>query len=88
MANTTILIENPEVVRDIQRLAAQTGKPAAEAVAEAVRAKLGKPSAPTAAEIEERRRHIADALASWDALPHKGKPLTDDELYDEDGLPR
>ncbi|OQW56677.1 MAG: hypothetical protein A4S17_13665 [Proteobacteria bacterium HN_bin10] len=89
MADTTILIENPEIVRDIERLAARTGKPAVDAVAEAVRAQLGGASAQrTPEEIAERRRKIDALLAEIDALPHVGEPLTDNDLYDEDGMPR
>ena len=82
MADTTILIENPDVVRDIQKLAAQTGKPATEAVAEAVRAQLSDQS--TLAEDQE----LEALLAEIDALPKTGLPLTDDDLYGDDGLPR
>jgi hypothetical protein len=88
MADTTILIENPDVVRDIQKLAAQTGKPATEVVAEAVRAQLGEPQPPTPEQIEERLREVNAILAEIDALPHDGEPLTDADLYDEDGMPR
>ncbi len=87
MADTTILIHDPEVVRDIERLAERTGKPATEAVAEAVRARLGEPR-PPAEKIAERRRRVADALAAWDALPHDGERLTDADLYDDEGMPR
>ena len=78
----TIVIENPEVVRDIERLAARTGKPAEDAVAEAVRAQLGGKSA------SETDAELNALLAEIDALPKLGPPLTDDELYDEDGMPR
>jgi len=84
----TIVIENPEVVRDIQALAARTGKPAPEAVAEAVRAQLGASPPPSEADIALRRAKVAAALAEIDALPHLGEPLTDDDLYDADGMPR
>jgi|CXWL01.1.fsa_nt_gi hypothetical protein len=87
MADTSILIENPDIVRDIERLAARTGKPAVEAVAEAVRARLsGAPSSrPTRA---DKNAELRDILARIDALPRLGEPLTDADLYDEDGLPR
>ncbi|MEQ1707504.1 MAG: type II toxin-antitoxin system VapB family antitoxin [Terricaulis sp.] len=87
MADTSILIENPDIVRDIERLAARTGKPAVEAVAEAVRARLsGAPSGgPTRA---DKNAELRDILARIDALPQIGEPLTDADLYDEDGLPR
>jgi len=88
MADTTILIQNPHVVRDIERLAQQEGKPNEDVVAEAVRAQLKPAPQRTPEEIEERRRKVEKALAGWDALPHDGESLTDDDLYDENGLPR
>ena len=89
MADATILINDPAVVRDIERLAQRTGKPAEDAVAEAVRARLGgEPAQRTPEEIEQTRRKIEALLAEIDALPHDGEPLTDADLYDEDGLPR
>ncbi len=87
MADTSILIENPDVIRDIERLAARTGKPATDAIADAVRAQLG-PGTRSEAEIAERRRKLDALLAEIDALPHSGEPLTDDDLYDEGGMPR
>lgn len=86
MPDTTILIRNPDVVRDIQKLAERTGKPADEAVADAVRAQLGEAGPQT--KLAEKRARVAEALAAWDALPHDGTPLTDADLYDQDGLPR
>jgi hypothetical protein len=77
-----IVIENPDVIRDIQRLAERTGKPASEAVADAVRAQLG------GATEEPLDAELAALLAEIDALPKLGAPLTDEDLYDEDGMPR
>jgi hypothetical protein len=88
MADTTILIRDPKVVRDIERLAQRTGKPPEDVVAEAISAQLGEPAERTPEEIAERRKRVEEALAAWDALPHDGEPLTDDDLYDEQGLPR
>lgn len=88
MADTTILIVRPDVVRDIERLAARTGKPAVEAVAEAVRAQLGGTRERTPVEIAERKRKVAAILAEIDAMPHAGQPITDADLYDQDGMPR
>ncbi|MDX2275206.1 MAG: type II toxin-antitoxin system VapB family antitoxin [Hyphomonadaceae bacterium] len=83
----TITISNPDVVRDIETLAKRTGRDPVEAVADAVRAKLGSPRAPTPEEIAERRRKVDAILAEIDALPHDGAPLTDADLYDKDGMP-
>jgi hypothetical protein len=88
MADTTILIRDPAVVRDIERLAQRSGKPAEVVVADAVRARLGEPAERTPEDISERRALVEAALAEWDALPHDGQPLTDADLYDEDGMPR
>lgn len=84
----TITINNPDVVRDIETLAKRTGRAPADAVAEAVRAKLDQPSPPTPEEIEERRRRVEAVLTEYRALPHSGEPLTDADLYNEDGMPR
>lgn len=89
MSDASILIRDPAVVRDIERLAQRAGKPAEDVVAEAVRAQLGgDASARTPEEIEARRANLAAILAEIDALPHAGAPLTDEDLYGEDGLPR
>lgn len=88
MADHTILIRNPDVVRDIQKLAEQIGTDVDDAVAEAVRAQLRSEDTPTGEAMPKRDDRIRAALAAWDALPHRGTPLTDDDLYDEHGLPR
>lgn len=87
MADTTILIDDPEVVRDIEQLAKRRGKPVEAAVADAVRAQLvGTPRLEKSA--DQRDAELREILARIDALPHDGQPLTDDDLYDEHGLPR
>ncbi len=88
MTNAPIQIRNPDVVSDIRKLAAKTRKPITEAVAEAVRARLAEVEGRDVASIAERSKRIAEAAAAFRALPHKGTPLTDDDIYDEDGLPR
>jgi hypothetical protein len=88
MADTTILIRDPNVVRNIERLAKRLGKPAEDVIADAISAQLNEPADLTPQEIVERRRSVEEALAAWDALPHDGEPLTDNDLYDENGLPR
>ena len=81
-----IQIRNEEVARDIRELASLRRKPLTEAVAEAVRTELvraRRASTPRA----ERERKIDEILARVRALPRRGQPLTDDDLYDADGLP-
>ena len=83
-----IEIRNPDVVRDIRELAARTGKPEADAVAEAVRARLALGAPNNSDPIAARRQRIKAALALSDSLPHLGEVLADADLYDEDGMPR
>lgn len=82
-----IQIRNEDVVRDIRELAALKNEAITEAVATAVRTelmKLRRASTPAA----ERERKIDEIMARVRALPPTGQTLTDDDLYDEDGLPR
>jgi hypothetical protein len=88
MIDAPIQIRNPDVVRDIRKLAERTGQLLTEAVAEAVRARLAEVEGKDAVSIAERRMRIAGAAAAFRALPHDGTPLTDADIYDEDGLPR
>lgn len=83
-----IQIKNDEAARDIRELAAITGEPLTTAVAAAVREKLARVRRRSATEMEERRRAVNQLLAEIDALPRYGPPLTDDDLYDEYGLPK
>lgn len=70
----TIQIGRADVVADIRRLADLTGLPLTEAVAKAVRAQL----------TVERMRGLAEIRR----LPVIGPLLTDDDLYDQEGLPQ
>ena len=88
MTESPIQIKNAEVVRDIRELAERTGLPLTEAVADAVRRRLAEEKTKDAARIEERRRAIDEAVALISALPRIGEPLTDEDLYDADGLPK
>ncbi|HEV2533667.1 type II toxin-antitoxin system VapB family antitoxin [Phenylobacterium sp.] len=81
-----IQIRNEEVARDIRELAALTRRPITEAVATAVRTELAR--ARRRENTEDRRREIDRLLAEFRALPKTGRMLTDDDLYDESGLPK
>jgi len=81
-----IQIRKEDVVRDIRELASLTDRPITDAVALAVKAELKRARHRSTA--SERAAEIDRLLAEIDALPRLGPPLTDDELYDENGLPR
>ncbi len=81
-----IQIRRPDVVSDIRDLAALKDVSITAAVAEAVRTELG--DARREADIQAGRREVRRLVDELHHLPRVGPPLTDDDLYDEDGLPR
>jgi len=88
MKDAPIQIRKPEVVRAIRELAEGSGQPITEAVANAVREALQRRAAADEAEYQQRLAAIRDAVKRFNELPIVGPLLTDDDLYDEDGLPR
>ena len=81
-----IQIKKEDVARDIRELAALTRQPITEAVGAAVREQLARQR--RALMVDERRREVARIQARVAALPRIGPKMTDDDLYDEDGLPK
>lgn len=81
-----IQIKKEEVAQNIRELAVLMGEAITDAVNEAVLEKLAKVR--KRLDVEERRAKVNRVLAEIDALPRIGPPLTDDELYDEHGLPK
>ena len=81
-----IQIRNEDVVRDIREAVALTQQSITEVVADGVRMVLDQ--ARRRATKETREREIDRILAEVRALPQLGPPLTDDDLYDQDGLPK
>jgi hypothetical protein len=81
-----IQIRKEDVVRDIRELANLTHRPITETVAAAVKSELDR--ARRRQSHEQRERDIDRLLAEFRALPKVGPPLTDDDLYDENGFPK
>ncbi len=81
-----IQIRRPDVVGDIRDLAALKQVPLTAAVAEAVRTELAQ--ARREGEIQSRLRNVRRLVGELHRLPRVGPLLTDDDLYDEDGLPK
>ncbi|MEI9964427.1 MAG: type II toxin-antitoxin system VapB family antitoxin [Caulobacteraceae bacterium] len=86
MTDAPVQIRKPAVARKIRELAAATGRPITDAVDAAVDEALRKAKAPL--DIAERRRRIEEIVERLHRLPRVGPPLTDEDLYDEDGLPK
>jgi hypothetical protein len=88
MRHQPVQIRNDEVVRDIRELAELTGKPITDAVAAAVRSELVRARRRAASSPDQRRRAVEDAVRRFEQAPTIGPMLSDDDLYDEFGLPR
>ncbi len=88
MNDVPIQIRNPKVVRAIRELASETGRPISEAVGEVVLAELARRRAAQEETVEARRAAVREIVQQIRKLPVVGPSLTDDDLYDEDGLPR
>ena len=86
MTEALVQIRKGDVVRDIRELASLTGRTLTEAVATAVRAELERVR--RTSDIQERSRAISEIVRRLHESPIVGPPLTDDDLYDENGLPR
>jgi hypothetical protein len=88
MNDAPIQIRNPEVVRALREVAAQRNQPLTQAIGEIARAELERLKAGKNARYHQRVESIRRWVAELHELPVLGPPLTDDELYDEEGLPR
>jgi hypothetical protein len=88
MTEAPIQIRNPEVVRDIRALAELKGMALTDVIADAVRRELDEARATKQASAAERLRKIDEIVRRFNALPVTGPLLTDDDLYDEAGLPK
>jgi hypothetical protein len=81
-----VQIRNEEVVREVREAANLTGRSITEVVSEGVRLFLERERRLRTAEA--RAREVDRIIKEVRALPRIGPPLTDDDLYDEYGLPK
>ena len=83
-----IQIKRPDVAEDIRTLAALAGLSITEAVGNAVRAQLAIEKVKASAKLSRRLLEAEKALADLRKLPVVGAELTDDDLYNHEGLPK
>ena len=82
--NAPVQIRKPEITERLRRIAAREGKSITDLVDELTLERDQQ----IEAEVERRRSAVKALLNEVDALPRIGPLLTDDDLYDEDGLPK
>ena len=83
-----IQIRRGDIVSDVRELARLTNLPISDAVAVAVRKELDHIKTSRNAEHEARLEGALAILARMDALPQLEPWPTEDDFYDEDGLPK
>lgn len=83
-----IQIRREDAVRDLRELAELRRKPITDVIAEMARKELDEER--RLQDLAGRHRGVEEAVARFqDAMrAHGGRLLTDDDLYDEDGLPK
>ena len=83
-----IQIRNEQVVRDLRELALRRGLPITQTVAELARKELARDLRNRSA--VDHSRAIDETVARFQAAvkAYAGRLLTDDDLYDDNGLPR
>lgn len=86
--NAPVQIRKSDTVERLRRLAALEGKSITDLVDEMVRERDERMTAARNADVAERRRGVEEAVRRFNALPIVGPLLSDDDLYDEDGLPK
>jgi len=86
--NAPVQIRKFDTVERLRRLAALEGKSITDLVDEMVRERDERTTAARDANVAERRRGIEEAVRRFNALPIVGPLLSDDDMYDEDGLPK
>ena len=83
-----IQIKRADVADDIRTLADLTGASITDAIANAVRAQLAIERVKHDAKLRKRRKEAEEALAELRRLPVIGPDISDDDLYDDHGLPK
>ncbi len=83
-----VQIRKSETVERLRRLAVLEGKSITDLVDEMARERDERLTVAREKDIAERRRGVEEAVRRFNALPVVGPLLSDDDFYDEDGLPK
>ena len=86
--NAPIQIRRPDVAADVRTLSDLMGVSMTDAIANAVRAQLAIERVKADSKLLRRKRAAEKTLAELRRLPAVGPAITDEDLYDENGLPK
>jgi len=86
--NAPIQIRKARAVELIRRAAAARGQSITDAMEALAEEDLKRQDLAKDAEVQRKLTRVRDLVEEFAALPKTGEMLTDEDLYDEDGLPR
>ncbi|VXA91179.1 type II toxin-antitoxin system VapB family antitoxin [Brevundimonas sp. G8] len=86
--NAPVQIRKPEVAERLRELARLEGKSITDLVEDMVRERDERLASRREAEIEAKLAAVEEIVREFNALPILGPLLTDDDIYDENGLPK
>ena len=86
--NAPVQIRKPDVAERLRNMALREGLSITELVDQMAREREARPDEARRAEIERKIAAVNEIVRECNALPVLGPLLTDDDIYDEDGLPK
>lgn len=86
--NAPVQIRKPEVAERLRELARLEGKSITDLVEDMVRERDERLVSRRQAEIQAKLAAVEEIVAHFQSLPIVGPLLTDEDLYDENGLPK
>lgn len=86
--NAPVQIRKSDTVERLRRLAALEGKSITDLVDEMVRERDRQFTVRSEAEVQRKIAAAEEIVRHFQSLPIIGPLLTDDDFYDEDGLPK
>lgn len=86
--NAPVQIRKPEVAERLRSVARQEGLSITDLVDQMIRERQDRANQEKEAEIQRKIAAAKAIIADFQSLPIVGPLLTDDDFYDEDGLPK
>lgn len=86
--NAPVQIRKPDVAERLRNMALREGLSITELVDQMAREREARPDEARRAEIERKIAAVNEIVREFNALPVLGPLLTDDDIYNEDGLPK
>ena len=86
--NAPVQIRKPDVAERLRSMALREGLSITDLVDQMAREREDRINETRRAEIDRKMAVVNEIVREFNALPVLGPLLTDDDIYDEDGLPK